>query len=336
MAPRFSPELVNDPFGDPALWIELVFDRRALLFDLGDLGPLPPRKLLRISDVFVSHMHMDHFSGFDHLLRISLGREKTLNLYGPPGVIAAVEHKLQAYTWNLVTGYDGNLTIEVAELAESGLLSKAAFQCRTRFAREARQPAQSQEGFLLQEPDLIVRAATLDHGIPSLAFALEETAHVNVLRNRLEDLGLAVGPWLRGLKSAILRGEPDPTSIAVAWGDTAAPKPDVLPLGALREVATITPGRKIAYVVDAVHSAENATRIIDLAHGADVLFIETAFLESDAGRAAERKHLTARQAGTLARQARVKRIVTLHYSPRYEGRHQALVDEAEAAFRGGW
>src|SRR5690606_21183432 len=105
----FNPHLVNDPFGDPGLLVELMFERRSLLFDIGDLSPLPPRKLLRISDVFVSHRHMDHFSGFDHLLRVVVGREQNINLYGPSGLIDAVGDKLSAYTWNLVSGYVGNL-----------------------------------------------------------------------------------------------------------------------------------------------------------------------------------------------------------------------------------
>ena len=118
MASRFDPHLVNDPFGDPAVYVDLKFERRAFLFDLGDISVLPPRKLLRISDIFITHRHMDHFVGFDHLLRFVLGREKVVRFYGPAGLIDAIEAKLRAYTWNLVGGYDGHVVLHVAEQAD--------------------------------------------------------------------------------------------------------------------------------------------------------------------------------------------------------------------------
>ncbi len=333
MPRHFDPTLVNEPFGDPGLYVDLVFERRALLFDLGDISTLPTRKILRVSDVFVSHRHMDHFAGFDHLLRLTLGREKTLRLYGYSGLIAAVAHKLCAYSWNLIEGYDGNLTFRVMEVDENGDARIAEFSGRGRFAQRDCGRALCADGVLLGEAGLRVRTVVLDHGLPVLAFALEERAQINVWRNRVDALGLAVGPWLRGFKQAILDNAPDDAPIPVAW--RAGEGPPTLPLGALKaEIMQITAGRKIAYVVDCAYTKANAEKIISLARDADILFIEATFLEADAEAARQRRHLTARQAGTLARLCGAKRLATLHHSPRYRGQRELILKEAQAAFAG--
>ena len=60
MRPSFTPRLINDPFSDPGLFVPFLFEKRALMFDLGDLHALSPRDLLKVTHVFVTHSHMDH------------------------------------------------------------------------------------------------------------------------------------------------------------------------------------------------------------------------------------------------------------------------------------
>lgn len=335
MKPLFHPALVNDPFGDPGLYIDFLFERRALLFDLGDLSRLSPRKLLRVSHCFVSHTHVDHFIGFDQLVRICLGRDKSIQLYGPPGFTERVSHRLAGYTWNLVGSYPTDFTVVVAEPAADAGLAVTEFHCRKGFLPEQATSVSCHEGILLDEPGFVIRSVVLDHRIPCLAFALEEKNHVNILKSRLADLGLSVGPWLTDVKRAVVRGEPDdfPVMARASGGPLSAERP--LLLGELkRDILRIVPGQKIAYVTDAVYSPANAEKIVTLVRGADYLFIEATFLHEAEQRAAERKHLTARQAGLLAREAGVARVIPLHFSPKYTGQEDLLRRELEEAWRG--
>ena len=327
MTPIFHPVLINAPFDDPGVFVDFLFSRRALLFDLGTLSSFSTRKLLRTSHVFVSHAHIDHFIGFDHLLRLCLGREKRLHLYGPPGFVTQVGQRLAAYSWNLVYSYETDFTIVVREVHADASGLCAEFHCQRGFAAENLQPCRFAGDLLHDEAGLRVRVAHLDHKIPSLAFALEEKWHVNIMKNRLAELGLAVGPWLKELKEAIVRDATDDTPIVTGAGARL--------LGELKkEVVRVSAGQKVCYVTDAGYTPENAAKIVALAQGADYLFIEATFLHAEAERAAERSHLTARQAGALARAAGVGRVIPFHFSPKYRGREEELREELEQAWRG--
>ncbi len=325
MKTSLRPRLLNGQTGDPALLIGLRWQGRAVLFDLGRIDHTPAAVLLPIEAVFVSHTHMDHFMGFDQLLRIFLARDATLRLYGPTGLADCVAGKLAGYTWNLTDDYA--FAVEVTEIG-SGEMVSTRFAARRRFAREPLGAPRPFTGTVLEDPAFTVTAAPLDHKIVSMAWAVTEPEHLNVRADALAAAGLGAGPWLNRLKAAIRNDATADTAIEVAPGDRR-------PLGALRDaLLVVTPGQKVAYVVDALFSPANARAVVRLARGADVLYCESPFLEEDLEQASRRYHLTARQAGALGRAAAVRRLEVFHFSPRYEGRYGEIVAEAQAEFAG--
>ena len=333
MRPLFEPSLLNDAFGDPGLYVDFRDERRALLFDFGDLGRLPPRKLLRLSHVFVSHTHMDHFAGFDQWLRVVLGRKQRIVLTGGPGFIDRVGHKLAAYTWNVVHRYDVPLLIEAREARPGGGGRRAEFSSLARFERANDAPWSPAGDVLLAEETFRVRACFLDHDIAVLAFALEEAMHVNVWKNRLAGMDLPTGPWLREARHAILAGAPDSTPIDIRWNDHRGRHVHVRPLGELRAAFECVPGTRIGYVTDTRCTDANLAALDGLVADVDVLFIESVFLHADVAHAERKNHLTARQAGEIARRVRAKAVVPFHFSPRYEGRSAEVVAEVQAAWK---
>jgi ribonuclease Z len=332
MKPVFHPSLINDVFGDPAVYVDFLFEKRALLFDLGDLRNLATRKILRIRDVFVSHAHMDHFFGFDWLLRLCLGRDIRIRLFGPAGFLGQVEAKLAGYTWNLVENYDTDFTLDVTEVLSETEARSARFRCRAGFRRENEHELAVSDGVLLDEENHTVRFSLLDHKIPCLAFALQEKQHVNIWKNRLDELDLEPGPWLQTFKRAVLDELPRDTPITAQRRGRGEITFRLEYLAGT--IAHISTGQKIAYVTDAIYHEANAERIVRLAKGADQFFIEAVFGDELAERAAQKYHLTAHQAGSLAHRARVKFPVPFHFSPIYHDRENDLREEFARAFRG--
>ena len=337
MRPALHAFLVNGRFGDPALYVELPFERRALVFDLGDLHVLSPRRLLRLEAAMVTHAHMDHLIGFDMLLRHLVGRERRFSLVGPEGIAARIGHKLQGYSWDLAGLYAADLAFEVTEVAASpasgagGLLwRRTRFRLSTGFAAEPGEAGAAEDGTVLRLPRLEIRAALLSHhGAPCLGYLLREVSHVNLWRERLDALGLPTGPWLNGLKRAIQEDAPDDHPVPIL---ARGQEPRALPLGLLRQAVTVTPGQRIGYCTDLGDTPANRETVARLARGADLLFLESAFAAEDAALAARRGHLTTRAAGEIARAARVRRLEPFHFSARYAGQEARMLAEAAEAF----
>src|SRR5690348_5308068 len=126
------PEYLSGPFGDPALYIWQVNEDEALLVDCGDLTRFTPRQLLKVRYLLMSHCHMDHFFGFDQLLRVHVGNDRTITIFGPPETSERVGGKLQSYTWNLLE--DQSLQFIVMDLdSERRCKTETRFHAKDRF-----------------------------------------------------------------------------------------------------------------------------------------------------------------------------------------------------------
>jgi len=332
MRPTLYPRLLNGRFGDPSVYVEALRLPDAVLFDCGDLSALAPRHLLRVGALAVSHAHLDHWAGFDRLLRLLVGRRKRLPVVGPSGFTERLFHRLQAYTWNLADRIPAELAFEVTEVTGAEAWPRSRLRLHGGFWPEPVPPLPATaDRTVLRLGPLRLKAAVLDHGTPCLGFALEEPMHLNVWRTRLDERGLPTGPWLAGLKTAVAEGYADDYPIPVFARPSEVGSALTLPLGALRDVIAVTPGQRLAYLTDFADTPENRTAAVALARDADILFIEAPFAAADAAIAVDRQHLTTRAAGEIVRAAGVGRVEPFHFSPRYAGQEARLLAEIAAA-----
>lgn len=145
-----------------------------------------------------------------------------------------------------------------------------------------------------------VRAFPLSHTKTCVGYALEELDRPGEFNpERARELGVPVGPmWGR-----LQRGE----SVETPDGRTVRPD-DVM--GGKRS------GRKFSFVTDTMYLPSIAGEV----RGSDLLVCEGMFADDCGQQAREKKHMTARQAATIARDSGSRRMAMIHYSPRYTDR----------------
>jgi ribonuclease Z len=311
-----SALLMNGVFGDSQLHLRLAHQRRSLLFDLGDGARLPRRIVHQVSDVFISHAHMDHICGFLWLLRARVGEQQSCRIYGPPGLASQIEHLINGIHWDRIG--DRGPCFEVFELHGERLLG-----VQLQAGKLGHQPLdeiQVKEGIVLDEATFKIRASTLDHGIPVLAYAFEPVLQINVRKERLSQRGLPPGPWLTELKQRIARQQLD-YQIELPNGSRER----------VRELAEefilTSPGSKIVYATDLADISDNRKRLTVLAKDAHTLFCESPFMQKDVEQARYSGHLTTTACAEIATQARVRHLIPFHFSHRYEDMPLQVYDE---------
>lgn len=88
-------------------------------------------------------------------------------------------------------------------------------------------------------------------------------------------------------------------------------------------------GRKFSFVTDTMYLPTIAKEVKD----SDLLICEGMFADDCADQAKEKKHMTARQAATIAKDANAKRMALIHYSPRYNDKDlDVLLQQAREVY----
>lgn len=161
--------------------------------------------------------------------------------------------------------------------------------------------------------DYYIRCFPLDHTKTCVGYTLEELDRPGEFNpEKALQLGVPVGPLWGQLQKG--------NNVQNSEGKTVRPE-DVM--GAKRS------GRKFSFVTDTLYKNTIAKEV----QGSDLLICEGMFEDELIDQAREKKHMTASQAATIARNANVKRMCMIHYSPRYTDKElPKLLEQAKKIF----
>lgn len=161
--------------------------------------------------------------------------------------------------------------------------------------------------------DYYIRCFPLDHTKTCVGYTLEELDRPGEFNpEKALHLGVPVGPLWGQLQKG--------NNVQNSEGKTVRPE-DVM--GAKRS------GRKFSFVTDTLYKNTIAKEV----QGSDLFICEGMFEDELIDQAREKKHMTASQAATIARDANVKRMCMIHYSPRYTDKElPKLLEQAKKIF----
>lgn len=156
----------------------------------------------------------------------------------------------------------------------------------------------------------VIRSFPLDHTKTCVGYTLEEEDRPGEFNpQKAIELGLPVGPQWGQLQKG--------NTVTTQDGRIVKPE-DVM--GQKRK------GRKFSFVTDTLYKPSISEEV----KNSDLLICEGMFEEGLLDQAKEKKHMTAKQAATIARDANVKRMCMIHYSPRYTDKElSVLLSEAQ-------
>ena len=165
-------------------------------------------------------------------------------------------------------------------------------------------------GVVFDSDEFFIEAVEMEHNCPALAYSFVVTEKKRLDKEKLKKLGIGNSP----LVGELVRGK-----VVEINGKKVDGK----------KLMYKEAGRKVVFVMDTSMN-DNA---IKLAKGADVLISEATHSVQEQEIATMYGHLSSVDAAKIAKKAKVKALVLIHLSQRYEGIPKLILGEAAAVFK---
>ena len=314
--------LINGSTGDPTLYVDYPGSDNAFLFDAGDNGRIDLERLGDLEAVFLSHHHIDHFVGFDRIIRANMDRDKTLHVFGPDGTIRKVYDRIKSYEFQFFPFQ--KIAVKVHDLLD-GKIREALLECTRKFPPPVVTEREWIGRVIYENADLTIEAVHVDHTVKCLAYALAEKHGYHPDPVKLASGLLRPGQWVYESLRMLREGLPRTTELDIQGGKFT--------LGKLAELYFAESlGARVAFVTDTMWTDEVKSRLVPLAKGAWRLYCDCYYAAAQLKSAQTHHHMIAPQAGELAKLAKVEQLVLIHFAPRYAGKYDQLIAEARAVF----
>lgn len=160
-----------------------------------------------------------------------------------------------------------------------------------------------------ENDDFYLEAEKMEHGINTNAYNFVVKDKLRIDKKKMEKLGISPGPIMKDLKEG----------------------KDVLVNGKKvksKDITYLEKGKKISVVLDTL----NNSKIPGFVKDADLFICESSFGSDLKEMAREHKHMTAEEAGKIAKKAKVGKLLLTHISQRYETNKKFLIEDAKKNF----
>jgi len=162
----------------------------------------------------------------------------------------------------------------------------------------------------LEGKDFFIEAKHVKHGTKCLAYNFVQKGELRIDKKKISKFKISPGVHLAELK----KGKD------IVYEKKKYKFKDLT----FKEV-----DKKISFVMDTAYDKS----IGKFVEGADVLISEASFLKELESEAKDYKHLTAEQAGKIAKEGHVKKLILVHLSQRYENNLKDVEAEARKVFK---